>query len=124
MRASQLQRSTRTCPIRPFRRPWITIPWRMSSGKSFRNNHIPESWQMLENEKYLGGALLQKNYTIDFLNKKRGKNNGTLPQYYLEDDHEAIIPKNIFMRVQEEMARRSSERDLKRFCRTVALFCE
>ena len=67
---------------------------------------------MLENEKYLGGALLQKNYTIDFLNKKRGKNNGTLPQYYIEDDHEAIIPKDIFMRVQEEMARRSSERDL------------
>lgn len=29
-----------------------------------------------------------------------------------EDDHEAIIPKDIFMRVQEEMARRSSERDL------------
>ena len=56
---------------------------------------------MLENEKYLGGALLQKNYTIDFLNKKRGKNNGTLPQYYIEDDHEAIIPKDIFMRVQE-----------------------
>ena len=77
---------------------------------------------MLENEKYPGGALLQKNYTIDFLNKKRGKNNCTLPQYYIEDDHEAIIPKDIFMRVQEEMARRSSERDLKRFCRTVALF--
>ena len=67
---------------------------------------------MMENEKYLGGALLQKNYTIDFLNKKRGKNNGTLPQYYIKDDHEAIIPKDIFMRVQEEMARRSSERDL------------
>lgn len=30
----------------------------------------------------------------------------------VEDDHEAIIPKDIFMRVQEEMARRSSERDL------------
>lgn len=60
----------------------------------------------------MGDALLQKTYTIDFLNKKRGKNNGTLPQYYIEDDHEAIIPKDIFMRVQEEMARRSSERDL------------
>ena len=33
-------------------------------------------------------------------------------QYYIEDDHEAIIPKDIFMRVQEEMARRSSERDM------------
>ena len=33
-------------------------------------------------------------------------------QYYIEDDHEAIIPKELFMRVQEEMARRSSERDM------------
>ena len=68
--------------------------------------------KILENEKYMGDALLQKTYTIDFLNKKRGRNNGTLPQYYIEDDHEAIIPKDIFMRVQEEMARRSSERDM------------
>lgn len=68
--------------------------------------------KILENEKYMGDALLQKTYTIDFLNKKRGKNNGTLPQYYIEDDHEAIIPKDLFMSVQEEMARRSSERDM------------
>ena len=68
--------------------------------------------KILENEKYMGDALLQKTYTIDFLNKKRGRNNGTLPQYYIEDDHEAIIPKELFMSVQEEMARRSSERDL------------
>ena len=68
--------------------------------------------KILRNEKYIGDALLQKTYTIDFLNKKRGRNNGTLPQYYIEDDHEAIIPKDIFMRVQEEMARRSSERDM------------
>jgi len=65
--------------------------------------------KILENEKYMGDALLQKTYTIDFLNKKRGKNNGTLPQYYVEDDHEAIIPKEIFLMVQEEMARRSEQ---------------
>ena len=67
--------------------------------------------KILENEKYMGDALLQKTYTIDFLNKKRGKNNGVLPQYYIEDDPEAIIPKDIYMKVQEEIARRSSERD-------------
>lgn len=67
---------------------------------------------ILENEKYMGDALLQKTYTVDFLKKKRIKNNGEMPQYYIEDDHEAIIPKELFMRVQEEMARRSSERDL------------
>lgn len=29
-----------------------------------------------------------------------------MPQYYVEDDHEAIIPKEIFMRVQDELVRR------------------
>lgn len=63
---------------------------------------------ILENEKYMGDALLQKTYTVDYLNKKRVKNTSIVPQYYVEDDHEAIIPKEIFLMVQEEMTRRAS----------------
>jgi len=33
---------------------------------------------------------------VDFLSKHRVKNTGEVPQYYVEDHHEAIIPKNIF----------------------------
>ena len=62
--------------------------------------------KILRNEKYIGDALLQKTYTTDFLNKTRVKNTGIVPQYYVEADHEAIIPKDIFMRVQEELVRR------------------
>ena len=62
--------------------------------------------KILRNEKYIGDALLQKTYTTDFLNKTRVKNNGIVPQYYVENDHEAIIPRDIFMRVQEELVRR------------------
>lgn len=62
--------------------------------------------KILRNEKYMGDALLQKTYTTDFLTKKRIKNNGIVPQYYVEDDHEAIIPKELFMRVQAEIVRR------------------
>ena len=62
--------------------------------------------KILRNEKYIGDALLQKTYTTDFLTKKRIKNNGTVPQYYVEDDHEAIIPKELFMQVQAELIRR------------------
>lgn len=62
--------------------------------------------KILRNEKYMGDALLQKTYTVDFLSKKRIKNNGIVPQYYVENSHEAIIPKNIYMRVQEELVRR------------------
>jgi len=64
--------------------------------------------KMLTNEKYMGDVLQQKTYTIDFLTKKRVKNDGIVPQYYIEDDHEAIIPKELFYQVQEEKARRAS----------------
>jgi site-specific DNA recombinase len=64
--------------------------------------------KMLSNEKYMGDALLQKTYTVDFLTKKRVKNEGIVPQYYIEDNHEAIVPKEIFYRVQEEKTRRAN----------------
>ncbi len=63
--------------------------------------------KILRNEKYIGDALLQKTYTVDFLSKKRVVNNGIVPQYYVENSHEAIIPREIFMQVQEELVRRS-----------------
>ena len=62
--------------------------------------------KILRNEKYMGDALLQKTYTTDFLTKTRVKNSGIVPQYYVENDHEAIIPKDIFMQVQAELVRR------------------
>ena len=61
--------------------------------------------KILRNEKYIGDALLQKTFTVDFLSKKRIKNNGTMPQYYVEGDHDAIISKEVFLLVQEEPCR-------------------
>ena len=46
---------------------------------------------ILTNEKYKGAALLQKSFTVDFLTKKMKVNEGEVPQYYIEDSHEAII---------------------------------
>ena len=68
--------------------------------------HTSNINQILRNEKYIGDALLQKTYTVDFLTKKRVKNNGIVPQYYVENSHEAIIPREVFMQVQEELVRR------------------
>ena len=62
--------------------------------------------KILTNEKYMGDALLQKTYTVDCLTKKRVANDGTVPQYYVNNDHDAIIPRELFTRVQEEMKRR------------------
>jgi len=64
--------------------------------------------KILQNEKYIGDALLQKTYTVDFLSKKRIINNGIVPQYYVENSHEAIIPRDLYMQVQEEMVRRAN----------------
>lgn len=69
----------------------------------------PESVKkILQNEKYIGDALLQKTVTVDFLTKKRVKNEGHVPQYYVENSHEAIIPKVLFLQAQEEIHRRSN----------------
>jgi len=62
---------------------------------------------ILENEKYCGDLLMQKWYVEDFLNHKLVKNEGSLPQYFVEDHHEPIIPKEIFYQVQGEIQRRS-----------------
>ncbi|WP_353892879.1 recombinase family protein [Proteinivorax hydrogeniformans] len=64
--------------------------------------------KILQNEKYIGDALLQKTYTVDFLSKKRVVNSGIVPQYYVENSHEPIIPREIFMQVQEELVRRAN----------------
>ena len=61
---------------------------------------------ILKNEKYKGDALLQKHYTVDFLTKKQKVNEGEVQQYYVENNHEAIIDPEIFEMVQTEIERR------------------
>lgn len=64
---------------------------------------------VLRNEKYTGNILLQKTFISDHLTKKKRVNRGELPQYYVEDSHEAIIDKATFDRVQEELKRRAEQ---------------
>lgn len=76
------------------------------SGKDVWNQQTVR--RMLSNEKYKGDALLQKEFTVDFLQKKMKKNEGEVPQYYVEGNHEAIISPAVFDMVQAELARRKS----------------
>jgi DNA invertase Pin-like site-specific DNA recombinase len=55
---------------------------------------------ILSNEKYHGAARLQKCFTMDYLTKKQKANDGELPQYYIESDHEAIVSKTVFDEAQ------------------------
>ena len=61
---------------------------------------------ILTNEKYKGDALLQKVFTEDFISKKKVKNTGQVPQYYVEGNHEAIVSAETFDLVQEQIAAR------------------
>ena len=74
------------------------------SGKTIWSASTVES--ILTNEKYKGDAILQKRFTIDFLSKKMKVNEGEVPQYYVENSHEAIVSPELFDQVQEEMERR------------------
>lgn len=71
-----------------------------------QNGAIKQYRVFISNEKYKGDALLQKSYTVDFLQKKTKKNEGEIPQYYVEGNHEAIIPSETFDLVQTEIQKR------------------
>ena len=63
---------------------------------------------ILTNEKYKGAALLQKSFTVDYLTKRMKTNEGEVPQYYVENSHEAIIPPEEWEQVQKEFVRRKA----------------
>jgi len=58
--------------------------------------------KMLKNICYTGDIILQRYFKDDFVLKK---NNGELPQYLVENHHPAIIDKETFQAVQDELAK-------------------
>lgn len=64
---------------------------------------------VLQNEKYVGDLLLQKYYCENHLTKKMKRNRGELDQYYIPDNHEPIIDKATFDRVQELIKERAAK---------------
>ena len=72
-------------------------------GQRFGNTSIR---QILGNITYTGNLLFQKEYVVDPISKKSKINRGELPQYWVENTHEAIIPMEVYQAVQAEKARR------------------
>lgn len=77
---------------------------------------------MLKNITYTGNLLLQKSYTPNPLVRRKGKNSGQLPKYYVENNHEAIIPMEMFIEVQEERKRRKEEGQRANFGKNITCF--
>jgi len=66
--------------------------------------------RILHNEKYTGDCLLQKTFTIDCISHKAVKNNGERPMYLVSDCHPAIIDRDTYNMVQQELARRIAKK--------------
>ena len=62
---------------------------------------------ILTNEVYVGDRLLQKKYVENPITKHKVKNNGELPQYLIQNCHEAIISREVFEAVQQEIKRKA-----------------
>lgn len=73
------------------------------AGHSVWTHQTIES--ILQNEKYYGAALLQKSFCADFRTHQQIRNQGELPKYYVEHDHEPIVTKEIFEEVQRRLVR-------------------
>ena len=70
-------------------------------GKTWNKASIVE---MLKNEKYVGDILLQKYYSENHISKRTLVNNGVLKKYLVTDNHEPIIDRDTFERVQKIIA--------------------
>lgn len=85
---------------------------------ALENDNIPsptgkEQWSkhtlefMLTNTKYYGTSVIFKTHTPEY-KAKRKTNDGEVDRYASEENNEAIIPEEIFNKVQEERSHRSN----------------
>ena len=63
---------------------------------------------ILKNEKYCGDVLAQKTFKECVIGGKVQKNTGQLPQVLVQNNHPAIISRELFYAVQEEIKRRTA----------------
>lgn len=85
-------------------------------------------WDILRQERYIGNALLQKTFTENHITKKTIRNKGEMQKFYAEGTHPAIIDKETFNAVQEEIKRRAelgylANQSLSFSCFTGKVFC-
>ena len=84
--------------------------------------------QVLTNIIYTGTLMMQKYYAENPLSHKLVKNAGELPKYIVDNHHEAIIDKETFCYVQQEMARRKAlgplaNKSINKSCFTTKIKC-
>ncbi len=68
---------------------------------------------MVSNEKYTGDVIFQKTYTDACYN--RHKNDGAKEQYYVKDNHTAIISREDFEAAQKIIEQRAKEKGVEKY---------
>lgn len=63
--------------------------------------------RMLRNEKYVGDLCQKKTFTPDYLSHSKKYNRGNEDMVFIRDHHEAIIDRDTWDKVQEELKRRT-----------------
>lgn len=72
-------------------------------GTVWRNTAI---LKVLRNEKYCGDLRQKKTITPDYLTHRKQYNHGQEPFVFLQDHHEPIIPRDLWLQAQRELDRR------------------
>lgn len=62
---------------------------------------------IIKSEKYIGDMLLGKTYSVDPVTKKAKKNMGERDKFYVKNHHPAIIDRDTWDKVQNEITRRA-----------------
>lgn len=86
----------------------------MLTADGICRNHGRDKWYeftidyILNNERYMGDALLQKSFTTESLPFKKVRNIGQQPQYYVENSNPAIVSRETYAAAQELQKQRST----------------
>lgn len=69
--------------------------------------------QMIVNEKYKGDCHLQKSYTPTHMRHRTVPNDGAVQSYYIEENHPAIVSRELWEQVQAEREKRKKNRNIQ-----------
>ena len=86
----------------------------------YKTNRGQKKWHqsaimgIVKNEKYKGDLLQGKTFTVDPITHRRLENMGEREKFYIENNHEPIISREMFDRAQEIVDMRSSKHGTKK----------
>jgi DNA invertase Pin-like site-specific DNA recombinase len=88
-----------------------TENYKTLTGSKWKANTI---LGILKNEKHKGDVMLQKTYAENFKSKRKNLNNGERDRFYIKNNHDPIISRDDWDKVQKEIKKRSKLRNIEK----------